>query len=204
MKKNKGYTLVEMLIVIAIMAIVSGMAFVTIGIVYQAKYNAAIDTLNSQMDSLWIKTKALSQGKVQVDGADQISDKTKVEAVYPLCMRIKENTADDDVRDGSYEVSIGYYDVSKDKFVEKEKVATLTDIININYNAAKDEQKHPKNATPTKANGDTYSSTSEVYIEFNKSDGSVRYGAGTYEIIFNDRVVGTVYLDAMTGNHYAK
>ena len=43
-----------------------------------------------------------------------------------------------------------------------------------------------------------------MIIEFNKSNGSVRYGAGTYEIVYNNKVVATVYLDADTGNHYVK
>ncbi len=203
MKKNKGYTLVEMLIVIAIMAIVSGMAFVTIGIIYQAKYNAAIDTLNTQMDSLWIKTKALSQGKIQVSGQDSITDSSDVKAKYPLCMMLKENTEDDDVKDGCYELILGYDDGNG--FTKKEVVSVLTNIISINYKPSSTEQKHPTlTKDSTQVNGETNESTSQVLLEFNKSDGSVKYGAGTYEIIYSDRIVGTVYLDPTTGNHYIK
>ncbi|MBO5087895.1 MAG: prepilin-type N-terminal cleavage/methylation domain-containing protein [Lachnospiraceae bacterium] len=203
MKKNKGYTLVEMLIVIAIMAIVSGMAFVTIGIIYQAKYNAAIDSLNTQIDSLWVKTKALSQGRIQILGHDSVADSSDIKSIYPLCMMLKENTEDDDVKDGCYELILGYEDGNN--FVEKEVVSVLTNIININYKPSSASQKHPKlTKESTKVNGETNESTSQILLEFNKSDGSVKYGAGTYEIIYNDRIVGTVYLDATTGNHYIK
>lgn len=202
MKKNKGYTLVETLIVIAIMAIVSAMAFVTIGIIYQAKYNAAIDELNTQINSVWIKTKALSQGKIQTN-ANQITDDTKDSAVYPLCMMIVENTdSTDDIKDGSYELILGYEDGTN--FIEKEDITLLTNIININYVPSSDSQKHALTAETVKEDGEQHGSTSKILIEFNKSDGSVKYGAGTYQVIYNDRVVGSVYLDPTTGNHYTK
>ena len=59
MKKNKGYTLIEMIIVIAIMAILTAVAFVTLGVIHQAKCNAAVNSLDNQIGSLWIKTKAI-------------------------------------------------------------------------------------------------------------------------------------------------
>ncbi len=196
MRKNKGYTLVEALIVIAIMAVVSALAFVTIGIIYQAKYNAAIDTFETQMNSLWIKTKALSQGKEQTDanmttGSDA-SDK------YPLCMYVVKNTdSTDDVKDDSYELILGY-DKGSD-FEEKETISALTNIVSIRYTAATSSQRHPNLTTANNGN-----STEKILIEFNKSDGSVKYGAGVYEFIYNNRVVGSIYLDSITGNHYIK
>ncbi len=196
MKKNKGYTLVEALIVIAIMAVVSGLAFVTIGIIYQAKYNAAIDTFETQIDSLWIKTKALSQGKEQsnsnmITGSDA-SDK------YPLCMQVVKNTDNtDDVKDGSYELILGYDKGSA--FEEKETISVLPNIVSVKYTESNSTQRHSSLTTATNGNV-----TEKILIEFNKSDGSVKYGAGTYEIIYNNRVVGSIYLDPLTGNHYHK
>lgn len=198
MKKNKGYTLVETLIVIAIMAIVSAMAFVTIGVIYKAKYNAAIDTFETQINSLWIKTKALSQGKTQDDVSMRTS--SDVDAIYPLCMQIVRNSdTTDDVRDGSYELILGYEDGST--FTPKETVSTLTDIITIRYTEPATDSSQRHSSLTSATNGDM---TEEILIEFNKSDGSVKYGAGTYEFIYNGRVVGAICLDAVTGNHYIK
>ena len=46
--------------------------------------------------------------------------------------------------------------------------------------------------------------TDSFLIQFNKADGSVTYGAGTYEIIYNDKTVYKVVLDASTGKHYIR
>lgn len=195
MKKNKGYTLVELIIVIAIMAIMTGVAFVTLNVIHQAKYTTAITTLENEISTLWIKTKAISQGSVQTTPSS-----ADAKSIYPLGMLISENKdSSDDVRDGSYEVILGYYDGTS--FIPKEVTAVLTDIIDIKYTAPSSDtgQKH---TVLTKENTNNYNET--VFIQFNKSDGSVRYGAGTYEIYYNDDSVGAVYLDPVTGNHYVK
>lgn len=72
MTKNKGYTLMELMIVIAIMAILAGASFVLIGIVDEARCSAAVNTLNNQISSCLIQTKA-------------VSDVSK-----PMCMVIKQ------------------------------------------------------------------------------------------------------------------
>lgn len=184
MKKNHGYTLIEMIIVIAIIAILSGVSFVTIGIIKQAKCNAAATTLSNQMGSLLVKTRALSKAKDS-----------------PLCMKIQYNDSDVTFADGtfakagSYSLILGYDNGTT--FVEKTAdtvETTLPDIITINYTST-DKQSCSIAGLDASKN---------MIIEFNKSNGSVRYGAGTYEIVFNGKVVATVYLDADTGNHYVK
>ncbi len=60
MKKNKGYTLVEMLIVLAIMAILSGLAAVSVGLIRKAKIQDAITSFDSQLTNLWIQTKSMA------------------------------------------------------------------------------------------------------------------------------------------------
>lgn len=190
MKKNKGYTLIEMIIVIAIMAILSGVAVVTLNVIQQAKCNAAVNTFDNQISNLWIQTKALSQGKVQ-----STSDRADAGGYYPMCMIVMKNVDDsDDIKNGSYEMILGYEDGSG--FIKKESLAVLTEIVSIRY---------------TPSPGSTYSAvtgadgtTTQMLIEFNKSDGSVKYGAGTYDIIYNNSVVASIYLDSVTGNHYVK
>lgn len=194
MRKNQGYTLIELIIVLAIIAILSAMSFVTIGIIRQAQYNSAASTLSNQMGSLLVKTKAVSEAKDE-----------------PLCMLVhrysKMVTLDDGkvIRKGSYVLILGYDTGSgfvvkntgnafseDDTSIIAEDI--LTNIITIKYNT-----------TDSVACGITgLSDTEHMIIEFKKSDGSVRYGSGSYEIIYNDRTVATVKLDATTGNHYLK
>lgn len=197
MKTNKGYTLIEMIIVIAIMAILTAATFVTIGVIKEAKCNAAVNTIENQLSALWVKTKALSQGTVQSDP----NIPGDAASTFPLCMQIVKNSdASDDVKDGSYEIILGYTNGASG-FMRKEVVATISDIVSIKYTepAGHSEQRHSRLTTAT--SGD---STSAMFIQFDKSDGSVKYGAGTYEIIYNGRSFGTIYLDRVTGSHYIK
>lgn len=194
MKKNRGYTLIELIIVLAIIAILSAMSFVTIGIIRQAQYNAAASTLSNQMGSLLVKTKAVSEAKTD-----------------PLCMLVhrysKMVTLDDGkvIKQGSYALILGY-DTGSDFIVKNTGAAfseddtsivvedVLTNIITIKYTTA--------DTTGCGITG--LSDTEHMIIEFKKSDGSVRYGSGSYEIIFSNRTVATVNLDKTTGNHYLK
>ena len=190
---NKGYTLVEMVIVIAIMAVLSGMAFYTYGIVKKAKCNAAIDTFNNQLTSLWIKTKALSQGKVQ-SNPRTADDSSK----YPLCIKVEKNAdSTDDIRDGSYVMYLGYDTGAA--FTEKEQVAILPEFIEIDYAAGPLVTNHALNKDGTLG---TTGTQDTFIIEFNKYDGSVKYGAGAYRFYFDNRMYGSIVLNGVTGNHY--
>ena len=55
---NKGYSLVEMLIVIAIITIMAAVGFTTMAMVYSAKAQSAGNVLNSQLSTLTTLTKA--------------------------------------------------------------------------------------------------------------------------------------------------
>ena len=60
MKRNKGYTMIEMIIVITIMAILSGLAAVSVGLIRKAKIQDAVTTFDSQLTNLWMSTKSIS------------------------------------------------------------------------------------------------------------------------------------------------
>ena len=182
MKKNKGYTLIELIIVIAIIAVLSGVSLITLGIIKQAQYNTAATTLSDQMGSLLVKTKALS------DPSNQ-----------PLCMAIQQNVATVTYADGntakagSYSVYLGNNTGSS--FVAKSAntaEATLPNIITIQYVPSDASQKA------------SFATDNYFVIQYNKADSSVKYGAGTYNIIYNGRTVASVYLDKATGNHYVE
>ena len=165
------------------MAILSGMSFVTIGIIKRAKCNAAASTLNAQMGSLLIKTKALSEAQ---------GDR--------LCMKIVHNATDVTyangtiAKAGSYSLILGYDDgISFTEKTADTVEATLPNILKIEY--------EPESGT---SDCSLVDGTEEMLIEFNKSNGSVRYGAGKYKIIYANNTVATVSLDASTGNHFVK
>lgn len=181
MRKNRGYTLIEAIIVIAIIAILSGASLVTIGIIRKAKVQAAATTLNNQIGGLLTKTRALSEAKNE-----------------RLCLKIERIDADKTFANGttavadSYVLILGYHNGTG--FVEKTAdtaEATLPNFIEIEYetddgtacNIADMDDDH-------------------MYIEFNKSNGSVRYGSGKYKIKYGGNLAATVVLDASTGNHY--
>lgn len=207
MKKNSGYTLIELIIVIAIMAILSGMAFVTLGIIKQAKCSAAAAELDNQMASIWIKTKALSQSKTQ-----SVSTSSEPSAKYPLCAVIKKNSdSTDDIKDGKYEILLGYDNGSE--FILKESLTALDSIIEVKYDEtdAKNASQNTKKfstidySVDSTRGADTGTDIDKAYvIEYSKTDGSVSYGAGRYEIRYNNKTVANVYLDSVTGNHYVK
>jgi len=203
MKKNSGYTLIEFIIVLAIMAVLSGMAFVTLGIIKEAKCSAAASELDNQMASIWIKTKALSQSRKQSTSSSDIPS-----AKYPLCAMIKKNTdSADNVKDGKYEILLGYD--NGDTFILKESLTALDSIIEVTYDKSatatvKTFTTIDYTADSTKSSDMTTDIDKAFVIEFNKADGSVTYGAGTYHIKYNGKLKADVYLDGMTGNHYLK
>lgn len=191
MKKNQGYTMIELIIVIAIIAIMTGFSFGTIAVIKKARYNTAASTLSNQIGSLNVKTRAISEAKNN-----------------PLCILLHKNSDKIDLDDGSvlransYSLILGYDAGSSiiDKktgvaFAEastKVVEASLPNIVEVVYTPSDAAQQHGCN------------DDDNIVIEFNKSSGGVRYGAGKYELVYNNRTVATVTLDATTGNHYLK
>lgn len=217
MRKNQGYTLIEMIIVVAIMAVMAGFAVITFGIVKKAKCNAAIDTFNNQLTSLAIKTKSLSQSKNQASPLDPSSDAS----TYPICMLVRRNDSsytgtspypayDSDARKkDAYIMYLGYYN-SSGNFVVKEELGVLPRVIEIDYDKASEGQLHTlaKNGTSEidkKHSAGSDDTTIDTFvIQFNKSDGSVMYGGGTYNFYVSGSQYGKVVLNSATGNHYTK
>ena len=182
MTKNKGYTLVEMIIVIAIMAILGGVSFLTIGVIKQAKRQSAATTLDNQISNCLIKTKAISPS---TNGKDA-----------PLCMVIKKRT------DGTYAIMNGYIQggnitdetgnvLNPDNDADCEAILSK-EIVKIEYMPSTSTQQW---------------SASDMVIQFIKSDGSTQYGGGTYKLYVGkstQELYATLYLDTVSGNHYIK
>lgn len=198
MKKQKGYTLVEMLIVLAIMAILSTFAVVSVGIINKARYNAAISNFKSQLSGLSVITKATAQAPSITPSGDMVSE--------PLCMRLYQDKGKE-----VYYLELGYRTSSgfEAKYVRdgvSESVAkqnhdllVFPRFVGITYTESRTGQENTLAST-----SDTSDMESVTLIEFNKSDGSVRYGAGEFEFNFKGTPVGTVVLDEYTGKNGIK
>lgn len=178
---NKGYSVVEMVIVIAIIVILSAVGFLTINIVYGAKVSSAKNTLNSQMSYLSNMTKAQDPGLAAWLYYDDTAD------VYKIKYGIYVSSGG-----GGYSFTAN---ASQDP-------VTFSDSILIYY-------------TDDAGNKDVIG-TAGRFIQFNKSDGAVLVGSGTYDIIKNPRhvhpdnasgneaVATSIVLNKSTGSHFAK
>ena len=188
MSKNRGYTLIEAIIVIAIIAIMAGVSGVTFGIVKKAQCNAAINNFNNQLTALWIKTQALSQGK------EQTSPRAGDLSTYPMCMKVERNTdTSDDIRDNSYVLYLGYEDSGGSFVRKKDQAGNEEQYLCIIPNFITVEYRETPTSTPV---------TDGFVIRFNKADGSVIKGSGSYKFIYGDSEYGTIILNKVTGNHY--
>lgn len=187
MTKNKGYSLVEMLIVIAIIAILGTLSIFSIGIMRDARRQTAVNNFNNLISGCLVKTKA-------------VADTGK-----PVAMVIQKRS------DGKITVRTGYYDgtnvtkigksaspVVLSPEVETDCDATFPkDIAAIRYIAGADDSVYTE-----------ISATDIAVIKFRKSDGKVLSGAGKYQFIKgtgdSSTVYATVVLDETTGNHFMR
>lgn len=181
MKKNKGYTLVEMIIVIAIIAILGGVSFITIGIIKESKRQSAVSKLDNQMSSCLVRTKAVSTS----------TNSTST----PLCIVIKKRA------DGCYAVMTGYINGSD----ITDKAGNPLDP-DIDANCEEILSKEISKIEYSPATGQAWSG-SDMVIQFIKSDGSTKYGGGSYTMYAKtdeSKPYATICLDPVSGKHYVK
>lgn len=191
MKKNKGYSMIEMMIVIAIMAILTGVAVVSMSMIKKAKAQDVVRTFNSQVTNAWLQTKAI--GKKQTSMYVEVTTKKDSNGkLIPCKFLIKD------------------LDTDGKTIIVKEETALTSNPesdssarVRMEYVAST-----PSNSPGAKANQDSENVAGDnptFIIRFDKATGEVVKGAGTYT--FTDdggNVVASVYIDAVTGNHYIK
>lgn len=200
MKKNKGYTLTEMIVVIAIMAILSGVSVASLGTIKKAKYATAVSEFRNQLTSLCVITKATSQAVKQTSPTT-----TNPNSIYPLCMRLQKNA------DDTYWLVLGYHtdggfvpkNTNETDAKQNRDILVIPKIVNVSYDGDASQVAPNMNDGP----GYVSNATPIALIEFRKTDGSVLYGAGKYTFRIDDsqgRVIGEVELDESTGKHSVK
>ena len=188
--KNKGFSLVEMIIVLAIVAVMSTMALVSINIIHSAKAKDAATTFDSEVATL--KTKAKGMG-VDANKNGKIDD-TEEGLLY--CTKISK-------QGDKYYLCTGYTNKSaiasgftSTSTLNGGKGKNLSEYVRIRYNG--------KLANGTSVSDyDPADGTAAIYIVFNKR-GECIYGAGEYEFKkTNGKTVARKYIRA-NGSHGSK
>ena len=188
--KNKGFSLVEMIIVLAIVAVMSTMALVSINIIHSAKAKDAAVVFDSEVATL--KTKAKGMG-VDANKDGKVDDDEK-SLLY--CIKIYKSGDE-------YYLCPGYTDP---KNISGEFVSTST----INGTKGKSLSSYVKIRFTGKLVGGTTvtdhdpgNGADAIYIVFNKR-GECIYGVGEYEFKkTNGKTVARKYIRA-NGSHGSK
>lgn len=193
MKDNKGYSLVEMIIVLAIVLILTGAAMATITIMHSAKAKEAAITLDSELSSI----QQYSKGRMCVVGGTQQPDYKYALVVY---------------KDGSkYYVKKGYYigngspKDDKDSYVynASENANSGKGECFSSYVTVKFKYKNTISDTIEEREIGTLE-TDPVYIIYDRQ-GMCVYGDGEYMFYRNGK---EVYLNSVTlnknGSHTTK
>lgn len=189
-ESNSGYTLVELIIVIAIIAIMSGVGALTIGSIRTAQATTSMQKFDSELSTLISRTKSL-------------------ESSY--AMKIVRNAKGDgyDIYYGTYSGSdeTGMCDVTKFTANDPSTPDAVLERVTIYYN--KDDVYNADGATDELGKGDDGDVNAGMIIRVRKSDNRVIFGEGEYKFVkyaasgTNDSkgLVGRITLNKETGSH---
>lgn len=193
MKNNKGYSLVEMIIVIAIIAVLTSAALVTITLINSAKAKEAGVTLDSEISRL------VAQSKSQMPIFDDGSGTKAEHKDYNFAIAIYKNT------DKKYYIASGYYNKQDNKFSTFDvsnnnggKGICLSSKVSVSYEPG---NKNTSNSPDCDINGTTYSAW---VVSFDKA-GRCICGVGTFELkkSSDNTVIDEISIKA-NGSHQAK
>ncbi len=146
---NSGYTLVEMIIVLAIIAVLSMAAGISITLINSAKAKEASVTFDSEVATLITKSKnTVCTYDADSDGIAEMHED------YVHCLRVYK---DGDI----YYVMRGYYDVANDTYI---------------FNSTTDSNNNGKGKSLTSYVRVTYTSTGGTEADIDDSGVIIRYG----------------------------
>jgi prepilin-type N-terminal cleavage/methylation domain-containing protein len=198
-KENKGYSLVEMIIVIAIIAVMSAAAMVTVTLINSAKAKEAGVTFDSELAALVAESKSqVVKFDINNDGAVDDTDTTLCKDYY-FAIAVYQAT------DGKYYISHGYYknDGTKKEYIaladentNNGKGTCISSRVSIDYTAGtknSGELTSGDNVTLTGINCST-DNNKAVVVAFDKA-GKCVSGVGTY--LFK-KTAGNTTIDEVT------
>ena len=198
-KRDKGYTLIEMIIVIAIIAVVAGMALISVTLIHSARAKEAATTVDSQVATLITQSKNMQSDR----------------AGWVYAARIY---ADDN---GAYYFQRGYYSPSEKKYdftnTDKEgegKGTSLSSYVIVRYNGQETIVQNGfeedgfgiQGAAPTDEDGHEVKNLNfgqGLFIRFDK-DGTCAEGVGDIRFYKrNGNIVAHEYIRA-NGSHQSR
>lgn len=188
--KNQGFSLVEMIIVLAIVAVMSTMALISINVIHSAKAKDAASVFDSEVATL--KTKAKGMG---VDANNNgVLDDFEKELLY--CIKIYKSGDEYYLCTGYTSAPSVYASFTSTSTSNGGKGRNLSNYVRIRYTGKLADGTSVSDYDP--ANG-----TQAIYIVFNKR-GECIYGVGEYEFKkTNGRTVARKYIRA-NGSHGSK
>ncbi|MCM1494987.1 MAG: type II secretion system GspH family protein [Bacteroides sp.] len=183
--RNKGYSMVELIIVMCIIGILTAASFVTLRSVDSAKYTKAVSTLESEMTTLRTSTMAQDSRMAMklylgADGDYYIERGYVVANVQPGGTSYAFHSGcPSDLLDADGNPKIGYY----------------------SYSGVSNPVRVLSRGTIT-YNGNPVT-TGGVLIYYRKSDGSMILGGGEYRLFRrNGEMIADVHLKQVTGLYH--
>lgn len=181
---NKGYSMVELIIVMCIIGVLTAASFVTLRSVDSAKYAKAVSTLESEMTTLRTSTMAqdprMAMKLYLGDDGSYYIERGYIEAnlsVGGASYSFHSGCPDDMMEAGNPKIS--YY----------------------NYSGVSNPVRILSRGSITYNNNPV--SSAGVLIYYNKSDGSMILGSGQYRLYRrNGELIANVHLPSGTGMYY--
>lgn len=199
---NKGYSLVELVIMMGIMAVLSALAGVTIHLIDSARYTAATNTIESELSTLRMMTMAKDSNmclRFYCDNDGNYFIERGVSSDGTVAnFRVPAQGDSDYDEYFSYNSSNKPIKVSNKITVQYKTSETLPSGAQsaVTYLMSAEAQKSVPATNVANA------SLKGVIIQFNKSDGSVRKGNGNINIIKKDgSKCAKIVLNQVSGSH---
>ena len=190
MKKlnNGGYSLIEMMIVIAIIAVFTGASLITINVIHSAKAKEAAITFDSELAELINKSKYIACD-ANNDGVIDSSD-----AGYSFGIRVHKDGDKCYLQDVLVQNGVYVYDEDYEKANNPNdgKGLSLSKYVYVSY-------------TDEFGNDSLVGADDEAVLVYFRKDGSCAAGYGTFEFIRenNDNMVATMTINK-NGSHQSK
>jgi prepilin-type N-terminal cleavage/methylation domain-containing protein len=195
-KDNKGYSLVEMIIVIAIIAVMSAGSLVTITLINSAKAKEAGVTFDSEVSQLIAKSKS-QLPKFKLDTESDVAEHSD----YYFAIAVFKDGDKFYIAEGYYKAGVGFYTYDADN-ANNGRGRSITSRVTIEYTpGAKNSGLMTANV---KVSGTNKAYSDAFVIAFDRS-GRCISGVGSYEFCkTSDKLTLDTVSINVNGSHQAK